>query len=321
MEMKRQLFALLLFLGLVIGFGQPVLAETPPSTIDVNIPEYEVEQIEGYDYVDIPGGDILLVDGKPRIPFYSVSTPYPVGYRIQNVVMAERSTLMTTTGLNLPIVVMEPDFPQANDQSPIQQGGWYPEEDFSWQVRISSDGSSILVIAMYSFYYNPETTEARFYRDYRFDIEYVLSSLEITALNTDKYVYETGDELAIDVWLGNSGEIQDVIVSLVIKQYETDEIVEGLPIRSLKGLVGEGSYSAKWSTDETELGDYYTEATVTDTSGNVLDIKTVGFSIQRPELVEEPTEFPTKYVIIGVVVVAAIVALAFAIRSRSRKKA
>ena len=137
-------------------------------------------------------------------------------------------------------------------------------------------------------------------------------------MNTDKYVYEPGDELAIDVWLKNSGQIQDVIVSLVIKQYGADEIVEGLPIRSLKGFVGEGSYSAKWSTDETELGDYYTEATVTDTSGNVLDRETVGFSIQRLELAGEPTEFPTEYVIIGVVAVAVIIGFAYAVRLRRK---
>jgi len=316
--MKRKLFALLLFLSLVIGFGQPVLAESPPSTIDVIIPEYEVEQIEGYDYVDIPGGDILLVDGKPRIAFYSVSTTYPKGYRVQDVVMTEKSALTTRTGLNLPIVVMEPDWPLASDQPPIKQEGWYPEEDFDWQVRLDSYGSSTLVIAIYPFYYNAETTEARFYRNYRFDIEYILSDLEITALNTDKYLYEPGDELAIDVWLRNSGQIQDIIMSLVIKQYGTDEIVEGLPIRSLEGFVGEGLYSAKWSTEETELGDYYTEATVTDTSGNVLDRETVGFSIQRLELAREPTEFPTEYVIIGVVAVAVIIGFAYAVRLRRK---
>ena len=321
--MYRVLLALLLLTGLVIGTGQTISAETPPSTIVVNIPEYEVEQVEGYDYVDIPGGDILLADNKPRVPLYYVYTDYPAGYRVQEIVLAERSALTAETGLNLPVIVMEPDVPVVTDEPAVTQGGWYPEEEFTWQVMINSDGSSELLLAVYPFYYNPGTTESRFYAYYIFDIEYVLTDVEITALKTDRYFYNLGDEVTIDVWLDNSGEVQDVVAGVAIKRYGTDEMVEGLPVRTLRDISGEGLYSATWSSGETAVGDYYVEANVTDTSGNLLDSETTGFGIQHfaaedeEEPEEEKTEFPTIYVIIIAVVVAVIV-LALIVRSRRK---
>jgi hypothetical protein len=346
--MKTKLFVVLLSLGFVISFGHPLLAaKEPVSSIEVNIPEYEVEQKEGYDYVDIPGGDILLVDGNPRVPYYSVSLPYQEGYRVQDVVLTEISGLMTATGLNLPIVTMEPDFPSGSEPSSSQQTEWYPEEDYSWSAWINSDGSSTLLISIFPFYYNVNTTDVKFYRNYRFDIEYTFSNVEITALSTDKDVYEPGDKVTLDMRLNNSGETQDVVVSIIIKQYGSDEIVGGLPLRSLKNLVGDTSLSAEWDTDGTEPGDYYTEATLADTAGNMLDKKTVGFGVQVSEAPEKPTptrtqekpaptsttekpaptptpekqeEFPTLYyVIIGAIVVVAVIASVFVIRSRKTK--
>ncbi len=347
--MGKRISAVILCLGSIFSLGYPAIAaDGPASSIDVTIPEYEVEQIEGYDYVDIPGGDILLVDGKPRIPYYPVSINYPEGYRVQNVVTSEKSGLTTATGLNLPVVVMQPDKTSNGDITtpPIEQEGWYPEEDFSWEVLINSDGSSSLVIAVYPFYSNAETTDIRFYRNYRFDIDYIHSSVEIIAFDIDSYIYTPGSEIVFDVRLMNSGDIQDVVISLAIKSYISDELIDGLPIRSLKGLAGEGSYSDTWDTTGTSLGDYYAEAVVTDTYGNIIDSETIGFSIQLSEIVEippettwaptstitettettvkadgileEPGEFPTIYLIIGAILVVAVAILILFIRSRMR---
>ena len=322
--MKTKLFAVLLSLGFIISLGYPLLAaEEPASTIEVNIPEYEVEQMEGYDYVDIPGGDILLVDGKPRVPYYSVSLPYPKGYRVQDVTMTERSGLVTATGLNLTIVTMEPPFSLGSESSSSEQGGWYPEEDFNWRTQINSNGSSTLVIVMYPFYYNPETTDVKFYKNYRFDIEYIISSVTITSLTTAKDIHIPGDEVAVDIELNNSGETQDVVVSIVIKQYGSDKTVDGLPLRSLKNLVGDASLTAEWDSSGTDEGYYYAEVTLTDSAWNTLDKKTVGIPIAVSEVPagptpEKPTEFPILYVIIGAAVAVAVVASVFVIKSRKK---
>lgn len=322
--MKKHVIFLLFFFLLVINIGYSILGETPSSTIEINIPDYTVEEIDGYDYVDIPGGNILLVEGKPRVPYCSVYSTYPKGYRIQDVVMKERSGLVTTTGLNLTTVTMEPVSSQSSEPPSTEQGGWYPKDDFNWSAWINSDGSSTLVISIFPFYYNSNTTDVKFYKNYRFDIEYIVSNVEITALSTDKDIYAPGDEVAIAIWFNNSGESQDVIVSTVIKQYVTDEIVDGLPFRTLKNFVGKGSYSADWKSNDTDLGDYYAETTLTDTSGNVLDKKTVGFGIQTSEAEEKPpegkpTEISPLYLIIGIVVVAIALITLLVIKSRKRK--
>lgn len=313
--MKTKLFAVLLSLGFIISLGYPLLAaEEPASSIEVNIPEYEVEQREGYDYVDIPGGDILLVDGKPRVPYYSVSLPYPKGYRVQDVVLTEISGLMTATGLNLPIVVMEPNFPSGSEPSSSKQEGWYPEEDFNWRTWINSDGSSTLLISIFPFYYNVNTTEVKFYKNYRFEIEYIFSNVEITALDTDKDIYKTGEEITIDMCLNNSGEGQDVVVNVLIKEYGSDEIVDGLPLKMLKNFAGIGSWSAEWCANDTEPGYYYAETTLTDDSGNWLDRKTAGFAIQAPEAIEREKGFP------GFELIVVIGGIALAMMLKKRKK-
>jgi hypothetical protein len=335
-----------LFLGLIAGIYSPVLAESPPPSIEVSIPEYQVEKVDDYDYVDIPGGDILLVDGMPRIPYYPVFVTYPEGYRIQDVLMTEVSGLETSTGLNLPVVMMEPDFPSDVELPPLKAEGWFPNEDYNWNVWINSDGSSTLVINVFPFYYNADTTNVKFYRYYRFDVEYITSDMTITVLNADKSVYKLGDEVTLDIGLKNAGQTQDVTVSIIIKQYGTNELIEGLPIRSLKDFAGEGSCTAVWNTAKTEAGDYYAEVSISDILGNILDKKTVGFGIQlseitekppeiierQPEVTEKPTEiierpnepsqtstgFPVLYVIIGAILVVAIAAVLIIIKLRKK---
>jgi hypothetical protein len=194
--------------------------------------------------------------------------------------------MVTAAGLKLPTVVVEPLSPSGSDLPSDGNEGWYPEEDYRWRVWDNPDGSTTLVIVMYPFYYNPETTDVKFYKNYRFDIEYIISDVEITRLYTDKDVYEPGDKVTIDMRLNNSGETQDVVVSTVIKQYGSNEIVNGLPLRSLKNLVGDASLTAEWDSGGTAPGNYYAEVILTDTAGNMLDKKVATITLVT-EIVEE----------------------------------
>ena len=285
MDSKR-LLALFLALSLILGMGVYAYGAEPGSVLEITVPDYEVDTIAGLDYVDIPGGDVLLVEGKPRVPYYSVSVDYPKGHRVQEVTLAERAGLVTATGLKLPTVVTQPLSSSGSDPLPDGNEGWYPEEDSRWRVWGNPDGSTTLVIVMYPFYYNPETTDVRFYKNYRFDIEYIVSNVEIRRLYTDKDIYEPGDKVAVDIELNNSGETQDVVVSTVIKQYGSNEVVDGLPLRSLKNLVGDASLTAEWDSGGTAPGTYYAEVILTDTAGNMLDKKVATITLVT-EIVEE----------------------------------
>jgi len=285
MDSKR-LLALFLALSLILGASSYAYGAEPGSVLEVTVPDYEVDTIAGLDYVNIPGGDVLLVEGKPRVPYYSVSVDYPKGHRVQEVILAERAGLVTATGLKLPTVVVEPLSSSGSDLPPDGNEGWYPKQDYRWRVWDNSDGSTTMVIVMYPFYYNPETTDVKFYQNYRFDIKYIISNVEITRLYTDKDAYEPGDEVTLDMWLNNSGETQDVVVSTVIKQYGSNEVVNGLPLRSLKNLVGDASLTAEWDSGGTAPGNYYAEVILTDTAGNMLDKKVATITLVT-EIVEE----------------------------------
>jgi hypothetical protein len=247
------------------------------SSIEISIPEYKVETKANFDYVSIPGGEILLAEeGRPRVPYFVKTINYPKEYRIQDVILKERTGLTTSTGLKLPVVIIGPP----TDLLKMKEG-WYPEEDYKWKVWVNRDGSSTLIIRVYPFFYNPDTTNVKFYRYYKFDINYILSTIAIAGLSVDKNIYQPKDTLAIDMWLNNSGETEDVIVNTIIKQSGTDEIIDGLALRSLKSFSGEAFYSTEWTIDDHKPGYYYVEVCLTDSSGNIYDKKTIDFNIQE----------------------------------------
>jgi len=74
--MKNKRFSLILLVSIiVISFflmlrNISVGGTEPPSFIKIDIPDYTVERVEGLDYVEISGGDVILEDGKPRVPYY-----------------------------------------------------------------------------------------------------------------------------------------------------------------------------------------------------------------------------------------------------------
>jgi hypothetical protein len=108
----------------------------------------------------------------------------------------------------------------------------------------------------------------------------------ITSLTTVKDIYEPGEKVSIDIWLNNSSAAQDVTASITIKQYGSGEIVDSLPLRSLKNLVGDASFTTEWDSSGTGPGNYYAEVILTDTAGNMLVRKTATITLGT-EIIEE----------------------------------
>ena len=71
--------SIILALGLFLGGISHTKGAEPPSVLKVVVPDYQADTIGGLDSVDIPGGHILVVDGKPRVPYYSVSLTISTG--------------------------------------------------------------------------------------------------------------------------------------------------------------------------------------------------------------------------------------------------
>ena len=108
--------------------------------------------------------------------------------------------------------------------------GWFPEEECSRTVLDDPDSNSALHIITYPFCYNPLTTDIRFYRDYSFDISCTVSPVALASLTNDKDAYEQGDIVVVDVRLNNSGEVQDVVVSTLMKRYGRDDVLPAADI-------------------------------------------------------------------------------------------
>jgi hypothetical protein len=269
----RLIIVLMLCLGLSLTISTYARSDTTISILDVLIPDYEVTTEEGVDYVEIPEGKIATVIGKPAVPYYTVHQDYPKGYVVQGVVLLERSGLETATGLRIPDYIPMADIPDAGEPNGDGDEGWFPdlESEFDWAVDENPDGSTTLVIAIFPFYYNTETTDVIFYKNYSFRIGYILSTIQITKLALDKAVYDPSDNVNLDLEVTNPGEAQDIVVSVVIRMGDTDEIVDGLPLRKLKGLQGQASFTTQWDSTGFKPGYHRIDIEIRDDSSNILD--------------------------------------------------
>jgi len=271
MGSKSKIICLLVMCCWLIGHS----AE-PPSALKITVPGYKVIKGAEVDYVEIPDGEILLLEeGRPKVPYYIKSINYPKGYRVQNVILKERSEPEAATGFRLPVVVTGP----RPTVPPQMKEGLYPEKDYEWRLWENPDGSTTLIISLYPFYYDPKTSDVKFYKDYQVDIEYVKSTISITELTTDKTIYEPNEKVKIMVKAANSGKPADVSVRVKIRRYGGDEMVDSLPPQLLKKLSGKDTLVLEWQTAGFPPLDYYGEVFLNDDRLNILDKKRVSFYV------------------------------------------
>ncbi|MBI5566132.1 MAG: DNRLRE domain-containing protein, partial [Chloroflexi bacterium] len=83
------------------GLPNPAAPTVPVTALQVNIPDYVVEHIDGYDRVSLPGGLLRLEPGRYEVPYWQVQVDYPKGTRVSTVTLTSLSTPVITTGLHL----------------------------------------------------------------------------------------------------------------------------------------------------------------------------------------------------------------------------
>ena len=264
-------------------------AADPPSMLNVTVPNYQVTSRGGLDTARIPGGSMLLTPDLPMVPIYVVTQDYPAGYRIQDVTLAARSGLTTATGLRLPLASgAQAGDADANLAVAQRAGlapdaaGWYPEPVFKWHVSQHPDGVTTLIITVYPFYYNALTTDVQFYKDYRFEIRRTVSSVALGEVMTDKAAYAPGEPVNVHLGLRNTGAGQNVVVHAVIRRYSSDQLIDGLLLRSLIAVNGAATFATRWdaaAAGTATPGMYYVEVTLADATGNQLDRKTAPFTL------------------------------------------
>ncbi|MBN1889713.1 MAG: DUF11 domain-containing protein [Thermoflexales bacterium] len=270
------------------GSGQAALdalgASLDPAglrTIEVHIPDFEVNTVDGWDHVEIPGGELWSEAGDSEVPYWTVSINYRPGTRVQNVALTGRSGLVVTTGLNVPSVTHDIACMACTAQTsraPVEASGWSPDPDtqYRWAVYENPDGSTTLAIALYPFYYNSQTSDVLFYQDYTLEIETITTSVAIESLTLDQPVSLPGDPISMTLVVNNDGAAQDVVVKALVKTSAVGDLVGSLPLRNLHDLSGQAWVDLAWDTADGTSGgqapgDYLVEIELMDMAGNVLD--------------------------------------------------
>jgi hypothetical protein len=269
------------------GPPQATGSTLPDSTVELEIPEYNVTTIDGLDYVEIPGGEIWLEDGEYQVPYYTQSVTVPEGYQVQDVTLTERAGLINDTGLNLPYTTFNFDYlideelmEGFSSSSVPDRYGWVPEQDFRWELLQNADGSSTLYIIVYPFFYNQKTTDVKFYTEYEFDIDYIYSFVALSQITMDKREYDSSETAAVEISLTNTGSSStEVILTAEIESYLGSEIITGLDIQSLDLHIGESSTTLWFDTEGFAEGQYKVKVQILDLAGNLLDNSMVSFHI------------------------------------------
>ena len=254
----------------------------PTSPLSITVPDYQVSEVDGLDRVEIPGGDLTVVEGEPEVPIWAETFDYPPGQQVQAVTLIDRAGLVFTTGLTLPLAYQGVACSSAvvgRERARAETVGWYPEDVYDWHVIQHQDGSSTLTIVVYPFYYNAQTTGIRFYKTYSFGVDVITSTVNVELLTTDKDVYAQNEDVQVDLWLNNSGDPQDVIVDAAVVEEVSGEVVDGLMLKSLHHVQGLASWDTVWDSGSAQPGAYAIEVEIRDDLGNVLDRTTRRFEL------------------------------------------
>jgi ELWxxDGT repeat protein len=294
--------------GVETAAGAPLAMKpmsVPLSPYQIVIPGYQVNTVGVEDHVTIPEGNMMLEYGKPAVPFYKVRLEYPAGYSVQKVTLSERSGMTTATGLNIPVFEMSPAAEGGTTSEPSAGEEWWPslERVFSYKFETRHDGTSVLTIILYPFYYNALTTDVRFFQNYTFDIQIESSDTAIAAFKTADDYYDPGEVVHVDLGLVGSGTLQNAIVEILVKEEGTGETVSGLPLRMIDTVTEKSTLSFDWDSSSLVPGSYYLEANLRNSDGELLSTLRKPIQLGGPVVVvdsftatlETPTNVSTSF--------------------------
>ena len=225
--------------------GQPRTAKDggegpPPENIELFLPDYVVTTTnEGVDYVSFPveEGGSFDQDGQPIVPIYIHRVAFGPEFKISDVSLIMRDGLETGSGFNLPIASFEDDngttlTPQPN----AAPNATFPpaEFQFSWRVEELLDSSHELVLTVFPFYYDPDTTDVDFYRNYFFGVNWHPSNTAVTHIAMNEDVFAFGDPISGVVHIVHTGPVSvDSTLEVDLVDINTREVLASMDPRPL----------------------------------------------------------------------------------------
>ncbi|HSD84835.1 MAG TPA: C25 family cysteine peptidase, partial [Anaerolineae bacterium] len=265
--------------GLVPGMKAAADVSTPtvPAAIlEIHVPNYEVERVDGADRVSIPGGLLRLEPGRYEVPYWQVTLDYPQGARVASITLTSVASPVITSGLQLITTTSQMDCEGCPILPPpplLDTASWVPPLDpkFEWSADVNPDGRTTLFLKVYPFFYNPATTDVQFYQDFTFNIGTYAVPVSIVEVDTDKTTYPINGSGVITLLLSNTGAMADFFVDAALVEPVSGEVVSGLLLKSVHALSGTASLELPFDGAGIPTGDYAIRVRVLDGESRVMD--------------------------------------------------
>lgn len=252
------------------------LAQT--SAERVVFPDPKTTRYANVTEVTIPGEGMLLEEeGRPQVPYARREIAFPKGYRVTDVKLVNVVAPESLKDIVLPVVQIDAYL----DNPPPMTPGYFPKEQFRWELLDNADGGTALVLSVFPFHYDPKTRTGVFFRSYEFKIDGTETGVSIAGVSIDRPDFEPGTTVRIGVGLDNTGAAQPLTVEAGVYDPSSERRVARLSPAKLT-LAGADSVSLTWSTDRETAGDFELRVTVKDASGVELDRDRVWLRVGRP---------------------------------------
>lgn len=280
--------ALLIFSLFIGKFNSPsIKADSPPSVIEFTLPDFSVQSLEGKDMVTIPEGVLLSVEGKPYVPYIQKRFTYSSGFSIQNITLTDRSQIKEGKGLKIPDFKYEIDRQDKVPNVPeIEQKDWFPDKDFEWEIDEKPDGSKMLLVSVYPFYYNRKTTEYKYVQHYKLNVVFIPSLIRIKSFAPEKDSFELTDPIIFSAEFSyQDNKPANLIATLLITDSDK-KAVDSIQMLDLEGMEAENiKTKLEWLNTKKLTGSFYAKLEIRDYDGNLLDFKQTSLRIGRPNVV------------------------------------
>lgn len=256
----------------------------PVTALQVNVPDYVVEHIDGYDRVSIPGGMLRLEPGRYEVPYWQATVDYPKGTRVSTVTLTSLATPVITTGLHLITTTYQMDCEGCAELPPpplADTASWVPPLDpkYEWSTDVNADGSTTLYLKVYPFFYNAASTDVQFYPNFTFNIDTYAVPISIVELKTDATVYPLNGDGTVTLVLNNTGVQADVYLDAALVRPASGDVVSGLMLKSVHALSGTASIDLPFDGSGIPAGTYAIRVRVLDGEGRIMDSAVAGVTL------------------------------------------
>ncbi len=253
------------------------------ETIEVDIPVYDVTESDGYDVISIPNGSSISIPGYPIIPYYIVHSWHSTEYEIQDITLIEKSGLLEQKGLDIKQYELQWGSDTNETISENVSAGWFPDQEFIWRTDENTNDTTTLSLLIFPFFYNTTSQESKFYSHYRFQVNYVHSTVKIASFYTDQNVFDLNENVTVNLEIQSSDEQQrDLIISGEVKR--NGKHIDYLTLKELKDFQTMGGVSINWDAQDANWGLYELFVQIQDKDGRIYDRDVVSFALGEPTI-------------------------------------